>query len=221
MYAACNAPAQRGFTLLEVLIAISIFAIIGVGAQRVLHAVVTAETVASAHTLSVFKLQRAMLLLGMDLQQIIDRPATTTAGNPPQALVTDHDRYLLTFTRQGWRNPPWLAQSNLRQVAYSLERDTNAAGSAGASLVRRHWSPTAQVTDKLPASQALLDNVMDVRFRFLDRSHNWHSTWPLKLRQGAAAPTGETPPGVPVAVEITIETAASGLIKRVFQTGAQ
>ncbi len=222
MYLGRKVLTQSGFTLLEVLLAVSIFAVIGLCAQRVLHVVVSAETVASAHTSSLFRLQRAMLLLGADLQQIVDRPVTAAVDDAPGALVTDHDRYLLMFTRQGWRNPLWLPRSNLRRVAYSLDQaDIDAAGSDTISLVRHYWSLTDPVAGYAPKSQELLNNVMDVRFRFLDRKHNWHSSWPLQLRQGEAAQTGEAPGGLPVAVEITIETEVSGLIQRVFQTGAR
>ena len=120
-----------GFTLLEVLIAVSIFSIIGLSAHHVLQLVISSGAGAAANSEALSRLQRAMFLISNDLEQVIDRPVRDGRREWTDALVADHDAYLLEFTRQGWRNPLQLPRSNLQRVAYALQRfpDPAASGS--------------------------------------------------------------------------------------------
>lgn len=213
-----------GFTLFEVLIAIGIFSIIGLGAHHVLQLVISSEAVAAAHSASRSELQRAMLLLSNDLEQAFDRPIRDADGERLTAFSAGNNGYLLEFTRQGWRNPLRLPRSNLQRVAYKLENrsDTHAPGDFSVSLVRCYWLVLDRAPDSEPQSQVLLDKVADVRFRFLSPGGDWHLQWPLRPAAADAAAGADVTDSagwaLPVAVEMTLET-ANGLVKRLFQTG--
>ena len=199
-----------GFTLLEVLIAVSIFSIIGLSAHHVLQLVISSGAGAAANSEALSRLQRAMFLISNDLEQVVDRPVRDGRREWTGALVADHDAYLLEFTRQGWRNPLQLPRSNLQRVAYALQRfpDPIAPGRYANSLLRYHWRVRERTPDGRPQGTVLLENVLDARFRFLDREGVWHSAWP---DNGAEA--------LPLAVEVDIETKSAGMVRRVFQTG--
>lgn len=201
---------QRGFTLLEVLMAVGIFSIIGVGAYHVLQLVITSAATTAVHSEALSRLQRAMLLIGNDLEQVVDRPVRDVREEWSNALISDHDGYLLEFTRQGWRNPLQLPRSNLQRVAYALQSypDPDSPGRFSASLLRYYRQVPAHASTSQPKGLVLLDNVLDTRFRFLDRRGVWHAAWP--------ADVGDA---LPLAVEIGIETGDAGMVKRVFQTG--
>lgn len=201
---------HHGFTLLEVLVAISIFSIIGLSAYHVLHVVISSEATAATHSASQSRLQRAMLLVSNDLEQVVDRPVRDAYGERLSALSTNNYGYLLEFTRQGWRNPLQLPRSNLQRVAYGLKNysDPDEPGGFSIRLIRYYWLVLDRAPDSLPKSQVLLDNVLDTRFRFLDRDGAWHSAWPNGVEQA-----------LPAAVEISIETEDAGMVKRLFQTG--
>ncbi len=201
---------HHGFTLLEVLVAIGIFSIIGLSSYHVLELVISSGATTAIHSQTLSRLQRAMLLIGNDLEQVVDRPVRYAREEWLSALIANHNGYLLEFTRQGWRNPLQLPRSNLQRVAYTLKSspDPDSPGSFSTSLLRYYWQLPDRASVSLPQSLVVLDDVLDTRFRFLDRRGVWHSAWPDNV--------GEA---LPVAVEIDIETEDDGMLKRVFQTG--
>ena len=199
-----------GFTLLEVLIAISIFSIIGLSAHHVLQLVISSAAVARTQSESLSQLQRAMFLISNDLEQVVDRPIRDDRSEWTDALVTNRGSYLLEFTRHGWRNPLRLPRSNLQRVAYALQRipEPTAPGRYSYSLVRYHWQVRGGRSSVRPQGMVLLENILDTRFRFLDRQGIWHSAW---LKNAVEA--------LPLAVEVDIETKRAGMVRRVFQIG--
>ena len=220
----CNCARHGGFTLFEVLIALSIFSIIGLGAHQVLQVVVSSEAVVASRRASLSQLRRAMLLLGNDVEQAYDRPVRDARGEWLPAFSAGNHGYLLEFTRLGWRNPLRLPRSNLQRVAYKLENrpGAQAQGDFSASLVRCYWLVLDRAPDSEPQSQVLLDKVADVRVRFLSPGGDWHSQWPVQSAEADATTGSDAADTVeralPVAVEMTLET-AGGVIKRLFQTG--
>lgn len=57
----------RGFTLLEVLIAIAIFALLGLGSYRMLHSVLNTDEATRRHELQLREVVRALYVLEQDL----------------------------------------------------------------------------------------------------------------------------------------------------------
>lgn len=199
-----------GFTLLEMLIATSIFSMIGLSTHHVLQLVISSGAVARAQSEALSQLQRGMFLISNDLEQVVDRPIRDDRSEWTDALVTNHGSYLLEFTRQGWRNPLRLPRSDLQRVAYALQHipGPTAPGRFSYSLVRYHWPVQGGRSYVQPQGMVLLENIMDARFRFLDRQGVWHSAW---LNNADEA--------LPLAVEVYIETKSAGMVRRVFQTG--
>src|SRR5690554_591497 len=114
---------MRGFTLLEVLIAVSITAMIGVGATQLLSNVIESRQAIDIRADQLASLQRFNMVVSRDIEQIINRPIRDEYGEEQPALMLETGQYLLEFTRAGWRNSP-LAQeprSELQRVAYRLE----------------------------------------------------------------------------------------------------
>lgn len=199
-----------GFTLLEVLIAVSIFSMIGLSAHHVLQLVISSHAGAEAGSEALSRLQRAMFLISNDLEQVVDRPVRDSRGEWTWALVANHGAYLLEFTRLGWRNPLQLHRSNLQRVAYAVQRfpDSTAPDRYSYSLLRYHWRVRERTPDTRPQGTILLENVLDTRFRFLDRKGVWHSSWPEVDAEA-----------LPLAVQVDIEIKSAGIVRRVFQTG--
>ena len=74
--------AARGFTLLELLIAIALFALLGVGTYRLLDSVLRADAATRQQELRLRELSRGMAAFERDLRQLL-------AGNQPGT----HHRY--------------------------------------------------------------------------------------------------------------------------------
>ena len=81
----CKNP-QIGFTLLEVLIAVTITAVIGLGVWQVINGVVNSRDRVNELAEQFDGLQRAMLLLERDVMQLVNRPARDIYGDFLPAL---------------------------------------------------------------------------------------------------------------------------------------
>ncbi|WP_254774103.1 type II secretion system protein J [Marinobacter sp. AC-23] len=91
---------QRGFTLLEVLVAITITAVIGIGVWQVLSGVILSRDRVDELAEGFDGVQRAMLLLERDITQIVNRPARDIYGDFKPALTSREDEFALMLTRQ-------------------------------------------------------------------------------------------------------------------------
>ncbi len=196
---------QGGFTLLEVLVAVAITALIGVGIWEVMSGVIKARTSVDQVSDQFQRLQRAMLLIERDVTQVVNRPIRGPYGDRQFALTTGGDNYFLQLTRQGWRNPLGDARSELQRVAYSLEGNT---------LHRWQWQVLDRAQDSQPIDQKLLSQVTSVKVRFLDAQGKWIDQWPPEVA-GQEPPKPETA-SLPRALELTLDQKRFGKIRRVW-----
>ncbi len=191
-----------GFTLLELLIALAIFALLSALAYGSLRSALLNRELSAERTARLAELQLAMLFMARDLEQVVDRPVRSTYGDRLPALYTPQQGYLLEFTRGGWGNPAGQRRSTLQRVAYSLEEG---------ELIRHSWQMLDRTDERPTRSQPLLDDVTRFELRFLDARREWSGEWP--------PPGGDrdTLPSLPVAVEVTLELPQWGRIKRLFR----
>ena len=122
---------QRGFTLLELLVAMAIFAIMAAAAYSSLRSILYTEAAVEAEARRLGQVQMAFFLMERDIGQILPRGIRDEYDeeqSPLQSgkLLGD----LLIFTRTGWDNPLGLPRSNLQRLAYRWNRD-NCSGCSG------------------------------------------------------------------------------------------
>lgn len=195
--------AQRGFTLLELLVALAIFSLLAAMAYGGLNNVMQVRDGTQRHAERLAQLQKTFLWLGRDIEQASDRSIRDEYGDSQQALLgSEFGRYQLELTRAGWSNPAGRNRSHLQRVAYGI-RD--------GQLIRAYWNVLDRAQDSQPLESVLLENVSKLELRFLDASQQWHALWP------ATTLNGETTQGPPQAVEISLETEAEGRIRRLFR----
>ncbi len=197
--------AQCGFTLLELLVAITVFATMSVMAYGGLRNVID-NSQASEQALARLKaVQTAISTISRDLSQVTRRDIRDEYGNRKRYLLTPQDPdALLEFTRGGHRNPAGLPRSHLQRVAYQLQ---------DGKLYRLNWPQLDRAPGVEPWRSELLDQVAAVDFRFLDNRNAWHNRWPPL---NATAEAAQNPPE-PRAIEITIELADWGKITRLYE----
>ncbi|MDH3560832.1 MAG: type II secretion system protein GspJ, partial [Gammaproteobacteria bacterium] len=68
--------------------------------------------------------------------------------------------------------------------------------------------------DSQPLQQVLADNIVSMQMRYLDATNSWHDSWP-DPEPGGGDQTPE--PGLPGAVEVTLEHEHFGLLTWLFQ----
>jgi general secretion pathway protein J len=207
--------AQRGFTLIEVLIAMAITAFIAVVAYTTLDTVLTGVERTRLQGERLHEINRAFTVLSRDLRLLVDRPVIDEFGQLAPALTGGPlARELLSVTRGGWHNTTGAPRSSLQRVAYRYD---------GEALYRLSYP----VLDRTPAIEPqevlLLEDVEEVRVTFLpdigqlevdqegrvDR-RLWAENWLPDLSQ----PDLVIPP--PVAVALEIDLADVGLVERLY-----
>jgi len=190
-----SASLRTGFTLLEVLIAIAILALIAVLGYRALAALSDSEVKLTAEATRWRTLDLFFARLEGDLRQAMPRPARLSeAGEPAWLGATDATgNSVLAFSRAG--------------PEFSLE-----TGSAGQRLGYRfregavevlYWASYDRPRGVDPSAYALLDGIAGFQLAYLTKDGAWVNTWPN---------SGES--ALPRAVKVNLTLASGEAIER-------
>ncbi|MDX1755553.1 MAG: type II secretion system minor pseudopilin GspJ [Marinobacter sp.] len=198
---------QSGFTLMEVLIAVTITAVIGLGVWQVLSGVIASRDRVDAVAGEFDGLQKAFLLLERDITQAVQRPVRNVYGDFVPALTSRGDDFDLELTRQGWRNPLGSHRSNLQRVAYEFTGD---------ELHRRYWLMLDQGQEETSTDQLLLTELKDFELQYLDADNNWVEEWPTQEALNNATGGGVSSFGLPRGLRIRLEHSRFGEVERLY-----
>ncbi|GAA6133371.1 GspJ family T2SS minor pseudopilin variant XcpW [Oceaniserpentilla sp. 4NH20-0058] len=175
---------QSGFTLLEVLLAVSITALIGVGASQLLTSTASTKNATEQRAKQLKEIQRMDFWVKRDLTQIAGRKTRDVYGQHIDQLFSTGSDYLIEFTRSGLASLPSFgdegkrtSRSNMQRVAYAVRGhgseyckdvpkpfDENEDTSDKQCLVRIYWPVLDLASDSEPLVQLLMEEVEDVRF---------------------------------------------------------
>ena len=187
-----------GFTLFEVLIAVSIFAVIGTIAMTNLIQVGRAGERISNAQQRLSDIQFAMGYMGKDLSQLINRKVRDQYGDEQDQFMLNDN--VLQFTHNGWANLLQQTRSQLQRVAYRLDDN---------KLMREYVLQLDQGYSEQQVKQALLDDVEDFEVRLITTDTEKMDAWPVD--------DGTTTSLIPVAVEVSLNVKGFGLVTRVFE----
>ncbi|KZX77502.1 hypothetical protein A3715_01720 [Oleiphilus sp. HI0009] len=201
---------SHGFTLLEVLIAISITALIGLGAWQLLNTAIRTYELGQESLESLSQLQRAQLLIARDFQQVVPRAIRDEYGDYSAALLSGDEFDVVELTRVGWRNPIQEERSDTQRVAYSID---------DGDLIRRYWKVLDRAQDSEAISRRLLSDVESFSVRYLNDSDAWVDEWPPQEFEVDDSELDNMRRFVvlPKAVEINLSHPRYGNISRLFQ----
>jgi len=194
--------AQRAFTLIEMLVAMFLLAILGTAGFQMLFQITATRDRIDQQSVRLSELQRTFYWLAEDITQITDRPVRSAVDSTLSPLQFNlQGENLFEFTRAGWANPAAdvsPVRSNLQRVAYALDDD---------KLIRQYWYHLDPIDEAPTRRRQMLSGVEALTFRFLDRSGEWTESWP---------PSDTENPGLPLAIEFTLELDDYGDVSRVF-----
>ncbi|WP_276967774.1 type II secretion system minor pseudopilin GspJ [Metallibacterium scheffleri] len=176
----------RGFTLIEMMVAVAIFAVLAVLAYAGLDAVLRQRSELDQHYQHLHVLQRAYEVMQRDFSQAAPRGVRDELGGPLPALRGDPSGRVVALTRAGYPNPAEVRRSQLLRVRYELH---------DRQLLRLQFPVLDRAPVGLPKPVVLLRGVRHLRLRYLDASGNWQTSWP---------PAGVTATTLPRAVAVTL-----------------
>lgn len=199
---------ESGFTLIEILVAMVIVAVIGVLAYGGLHGVIHEREQTAASMQRLRLLQQAVSIMTRDFSQLVPRPVRDPLGGTPLAafISTPQSQPPVIFTRSGWSNPLADVRSTEERVAYQLDND---------QLLRLSWPELDMPAQTEPIKQVLLGNVTQFDLRFMDNNGDWQTQWP-PLNANTSIFLAQ----LPRAVEIDITLKDLGRITRIIEVAA-
>ncbi|MBY5994006.1 type II secretion system minor pseudopilin GspJ [Ferrimonas balearica] len=190
----------QGFTLLEMLLAIAIFAVIGVASATVLQQVTKVNSVSEEAQQELRGLQQAMSMMERDFGQMVPRTSRGVNSDEGGALFEvgenrfGSDAEGMRFYRLGWLNPEGrLPRGSIQQVIYRIQEE---------KLQRLYTLYPDPVEGEEPLVLDLLEGVISLKFAFY-----LEDKWQTQEVDGSVFPR---------AVSVEIETEDYGIIQRRF-----
>ena len=150
----------QGFTLIEIMIALAVFAILStITAATLMHAFSTRARV-NAQSEQLNTIQVALMLIARDIEQIIQRPVIGEEMHLIPAFVGEQNT--IEFTRAGIVNPNGVDErSTLKRIALICKTG---------KLIRRTWDTLDAPTRSFFHDKVLLSNLKACSFSYLNQS---------------------------------------------------
>lgn len=194
---------QQGFTLLEVLVSVAIVTLIGLASNSVLTTILSTDSTSSDRFDSLQKLQRAMLIMERDIQQVVPRAARIQGQDNKVVFsgglnVAESEADGIVFVRAGRVNPQWiLPRSTLQGVGYRLQ---------GNQLQRLYGNYVDNVVGAEPKVRVLLEDIENFEVTYLIVDEDGGTEW-------EEAYTGTVLPSL---IRLEITTKEFGVLIREF-----
>ena len=188
--------AASGFTLVELLVALTVFAALAAIAYGALDRIAQVRGALAAEQDRFGTVVRSVSDLARDLRQAISRPVRGNYGELRPALVGTPDH--VELTRLGFANPLAAARSNLERVVWGLDER---------ALRQGRYAVLDRAPTTAPATRTRLDDVDGLRLRYLGGDGAWREYWP---------PDGADPALLPRAVELRLALPDLGELRRVL-----
>ena len=193
---------QKGFTLIEILVAVAIFGMISVAAYTVLDSGMRSQTQAQERLSHLAELQRLFYNLSQDFAYISKRPSRNDLGDSEPLLYGESDvsglEFKMAFNRTNWRNPAGFPRSHMQHVEYRLEDE---------KIYRKYrvfvdMAPNSPEVDRLLAAD--IDSVI---VQFQSPTKQWSDGW---------GQFSEMLDKMPIAVRIRVTSKIIGEVERYY-----
>jgi general secretion pathway protein J len=196
------AKKAKGFTLLEIMIAMAISALIGIAAMALLDRATVAHANIKHQGSRFNQIERTWLFISNDIQQLAPRQFRDEFGDKKNNLTSDDATGTthLSFTRLGRRNPAKLPRSNLEKLSYLVEDNV---------LKRVSFVYPDGMSNEQGQKRPLLEDVIGLSVNFFD-GEEWHPFWPVD--QVAESTENQ----LPVALKLGLELKDLGMVERLF-----
>lgn len=178
--------AQQGFTLIEMMLALAIFAVLSLTGYQILQAVLRSDQQIRQNVTRREEIGRLFALLDRDLSQAMIPAQDEKPSHAHPAFISNTPAALLQFTRRNGTLPASIApRSSLQRVRWRL---------ADRSLLREDLE-----TNEIAARFQRIDRV---QLRFWSAG-SWQAGWPAAF-------------SLPEAIEVTLHTPDYGQLSTII-----
>lgn len=188
---------EKGFTLVEILVALFVFSIVAVMMTNGLHRLLGVQARFNQQAQSLRDCQMAVLHLSRDIGLAVYRPITLSHGQMALAFRGQPDGLALTSAGSAG------LQTELRHVEYHVE---------GHQLWREVWPVLDQAETSVSAKHVILTGIDEAGFEYLDKNGKFHQGWPLQA--DATQP-------LPRAVRLTLQLHDQGRLVQTWMVEAE
>lgn len=162
---------SRGFTLLEMLVALVVFAMLGLGAYQMLRGLSNTVSVSHQHSDRLAALERTFALMGADFRQatLIKLRDAGRQGVAGQQGWLSSDQGGISLIRVGWKNIEAVEKrSGVLRVGYLVTHG---------DLIRQFYRHLNPLPGQKIQKQILLKGVKGLEFRFYLNNQGWKTRW--------------------------------------------
>lgn len=193
---------NKGFTLLEILIALFVFSILSLLLTSALRTVINANEGTDKSAERLRQTQLALFMLSRDVEQVVNRPVLSASGQEEAAFIGEANK--MTFTRAGVADPTNKSgRSGLSRMQYIARQD---------GLWRDTWAALDAPPDAKPSTRLLLANARDIHFEYLDNDRVFQKSWPV---------SGKKQYPLPKAIRVFITIPNWGTISQLYIISAE
>lgn len=165
---------SKGFTLLEVLVALSIFALVSAIAFRGLNLIMDTRARVTEEGRKWQDLSRLYVRMKQDLSMTVNRPVRDSRDLPATAVSGDpnpvgEDNALISVTRSGLAGQQGSLQG-LQRFGYRLRGD---------KVEMLSWPVLDQAPRSRPVADELMGGVASMDAKYLDAGGLWQDRWPM------------------------------------------
>lgn len=159
---------EAGFTLVEMMVALAIFAMLSVAGVALLQSASSSQLVVKERLSDLSEGARAVAMIEADLAQAVPRPVRISAATTAPAFSgsgLEIAGQIFALTRAGQANLDDSPRPELERVAYAVENG---------ALKRVSWS---MLDGGKAKSAVILTDVASATVGFRDTDGVWRSTW--------------------------------------------
>ena len=151
---------SRGYTLIEVMIALMVFSILASITTSVMHRILSQYRILQDHYHQWQTIDTLVADFQLQTQGYINKSITSNENRVFPSFIGQHD-----YTEWTYTSTP---DAKLNRVAYLCE---------GGKLIQRHWQQIDAIARKNYQQKILLDHLSECRFRYMNTKSQTNGHW--------------------------------------------